>query len=455
MRSFNFLAILVFGAFFSAALSSVADDWPQWLGLEREPVWKETGIVDRFPAEGPPLRWKHELGGGYSGPAVVAGRVFVMDRVDTEGDLESGKLLHEGNAPANPNFVRRRIPGSERVVCLRESDGQILWTHKYDCPYTSAALYAIGPRCTPTVDGDFVYTLGAEGNLYCLNVSDGTEVWSCDFKQQYGLEIPEWGVAAHPLVDGDRLICVVGGAGTTCVAFDKRTGREEWRALSAGQPGYCPPVIAEIGEQRHLIIWDSDHVSGLDPVTGNVYWSVPFEATFAMTIGAPQVVDQSVFVMGFHRKSALIRIADDGRSAEIVWEGGVKTGVDGVLNTPILIDGYIYACGHGGRYICAKLADGERVWSTFKPSTGRRPQLWANVFSIRHEDRFFLANDRGELIIAQMDPSGYQEICRAKLIEPTHHVSGRTLVWSHPAFSNRSIYLRNDEEIRCYDLAKQ
>ena len=439
---------------FAVAPSFVnADDWPQWLGPSREPVWRESGIFKTFPKGGVPLRWRTSIGGGYSGPAVSRGKVFVMDWISETADGEDGQLL-PANRPKhpNPNFRRHVLPGKERVVCMRESDGAVLWTHEYNCPYTSATLYAIGPRCTPTVDGDIVYTLGAEGRLLCLRVGDGAVVWSRDFMDDYGLEIQTWGFAAHPLVDGDRLICVVGGENSTCVAFDKRTGKEVWRALSSTDAGYCPPVIREINGERHLIIWHGDSVNGLDPASGELFWSVPFQATFAMTIGAPQLEGQSLFLMCFDRQSAMIQISDDNRSAEIVWEGGVKRGVGGVLNTAILHDGHIYACGHNGRYICAKLKTGERVWSTFAPSTGRRPALWANAFSIQHGDRYFHANDLGDLIIARMTPAGYEEISRTHLIDPTHNVGSRSIVWSHPAFANQSVYLRNDREMRCYSL---
>ena len=429
-----------------------ADDWPQWLGVNREPVWRETDIIDRFPENGPPLRWKAALGGGYSSPAIAGGRVFVMDRVAATEGLSDGELLHEGNGPRNKNFLRRKLPGSERVVCLDENSGQRLWTHEYDCPYTTVALYAIGPRCTPTVDDDRVYALGAEGHLFCLQARDGKVLWSKSFLDEYQLEMPEWGMAAHPLVDGDLLICVVGGKDATVVAFDKFSGKEVWRALSARQPGYCAPVIYEVHGERQLMIWDSDAVSGLDPRTGEVYWSVKFEPTYAMSIGAPQLEGDVLFVMAFNRKSAAIKIAENNRSAKILWKGDGGKGVGGVLNTAIIRDGHIYACGNGGRYICARLSDGKRVWQSFSPSTGKRPAAWANVFTVQHEDRFFHANDLGYLIIAKMSPSGYEELSRAHLIEPTHDVAGRKLVWSHPAFANRSVYLRNDREIGCYSL---
>ena len=433
---------------------SRADDWPQWLGPGREPVWNESGVVTSFSKAGPPLRWKMAIGGGYSGPAVAHGRVFLMDRVHEGRDLQDGPLLHKDDPPNNQNFVRRELRGRERVVCLNEADGKILWTHEYDCPYTTVAIYAIGPRCTPTVDGEFVYTLGAEGDLRCLNVSDGALVWSRSFKRDYGAAIPDWGVAAHPLIDGDRLICAVGGDGTTCVAFDKRDGKEIWRSLSAKETGYCPPVIVEVGAERHVVIWDSEGVVGMDPESGRQFWSVPFVAAFAMSVGTPQMEGRSLFVMCFSRKSGTIRIGEDNRSAELIWRGNPRHGIGGVFNTPVLHEGHVYGCGQDGRYICAKLDSGDRIWSTFEPSTGRRPASWANVFTIRNGDHYFLANDLGDLIIARMSPAGYEEVSRAHLIDPTHKVAGRTLVWSHPAFANRSIYLRNDKEIRCYSLKK-
>ncbi len=439
-----------------AFLSPVAaDDWPQWLGPARDAVWREDGILERFPEDGPPLRWKAELGGGYSGPAVADGRVFVMDRLAGDVDLATAKILHDGPPPRNVNFLRKLLPGKERVVCLEESSGKKIWSYQWDCPYTTVAAYAIGPRVTPTVDGDRVYVLGAEGDLFCLAVKDGSVVWKRDFKKDYGLKIPEWGTAAHPLVDGEKLICVVGGKGTTCVAFDKRTGKELWRALSATQPGYCPPIIHQVAGSRQLLIWHGDGVEGLNPVTGEVYWSVDVKPTYGMSIGHPVVDGNRIYMMSFNRVSACIEVARGGRSAELLWRGNTARGIGGVMNTAFLEDGHIYACGQNGRYICARLADGERLWTSFAPSTGSRPASWANVFTVKHRDRFFLVNDLGDVIIARLTPEGYDEVSRARLIEPTHRVAGRLLVWSHPAFANRSIYLRNDREIICYSLATQ
>ena len=213
-------------------------------------------------------------------------------------------------------------------------------------------------------------------------------------------------------------------------------------------------MIYSIGGKRQLIIWDSDAVNGLDPLTGDVYWSEPFRATFAMSIGIPRLAGDSLFLMSFNRQSARIRIAKNGLSASTVWRGDTKIGIGGVFNTAVIRDGHVYACGQGGRYSCIRLDSGERVWSTFQPSTGKRPAFWANVFTIPHQDRYFHANDLGDLIIAKMDPAGYQEISRAHLIEPTHEIGNRKVVWSHPAFANQSIYWRNDQQIICVSLAQ-
>ena len=452
LRSFSTVCIVLLVQLFTHNFA-YADDWPQWLGENRDSVWREDGIIEKFPVGGPKLRWKVPIDGGYSSPAIANGKVFVSDWIAEQIEGKP-KNLNKGEIPRNHNFVRELRPGHERVLCFRESDGKKLWEHKYRADYTSAPTYAIGPRCIPTVDGESVFTLGAEGDLFCLNVANGKTIWSKSFVDDYQLEIPEWGIAAHPLIDGNKLICVVGGKGTACIAFDKKTGKEIWRSLDSEKPGYCAPMIYEIAGKRQLIIWHDKSINALDPETGKLFWSVPFESTFAMSIGIPKLSGNRIFAMSFARKSAAIDVANDGLSAKVAWTGNARKGIGGVMNMPIIKDDHIYACGNGGNYICAKLSDGTHVWNTFKAASAERPIHWGNVFTIPHKDRYFLANDKGELIIAKLSPKGYDEISRAKLIEPTHQVGSRTLVWSHPSFANRSIYLRNDKELICYSLAK-
>src|SRR5207302_8453519 len=165
-----------------------ADGWPQWLGQQRDDVWRETGILEKFPAEGPKVRWRAPIGAGYTGPAVANGRVYAMDRQLTPG----------ASNPSNP-FARGEIPGSERVLCLNEADGKILWKHEYDCPY--AVSYPAGPRVTPVVAGGKVYTLGTMGDLFCLDALKGDVLWSKNLRQEYKAPTQNWGFSAHPLLD--------------------------------------------------------------------------------------------------------------------------------------------------------------------------------------------------------------------------------------------------------------
>lgn len=203
-----------------------ADDWPQWLGPKRDGIWRETGIIEKFPAAGLRFRWRTAIGSGYAGPAVAEGRVFVHDR----------KLAGDTTNPANP-FDRGRIPGRERVLCLDEKDGRVLWTYEYDCAYTVS--YAAGPRATPVAHQGKVYTLGSEGHLHCLEAATGKVLWVREFTKEYAGQTPIWGFAGHPLVDGKKLICLVGGEGSVVVAFDKDSGKELWRAPLRARAWLC------------------------------------------------------------------------------------------------------------------------------------------------------------------------------------------------------------------------
>src|SRR6478672_1130049 len=145
------LARVVLALAFVLSAIARADDWPQWLGPTRDDVWHETGIVEKFPEGGPKVLWRAPIGGGYAGPAVAGGKVYVMDFVKASGDV------------TNDPMARAELAGKERVLCLRASDGKELWKHEYDCPYKIS--YPAGPRATPVVAGGKVYTLGAEGNL--------------------------------------------------------------------------------------------------------------------------------------------------------------------------------------------------------------------------------------------------------------------------------------------------
>ena len=421
-----------------------ADDWPQWLGPNRDSIWRETGIVEKFPTNGPPIRWRTPVGGGYSGPVVAEGRVYVTDR----------KLADGASNPADP-FARGKIPGAERVLCLDEKDGRVVWQYSYECPYTMS--YAAGPRAAPLVAGGKVFTLGAEGNLLCLNATNGAVIWSRDFKKDFGAKTPMWGFAGHPILDGNRLICLVGGLGAVAMAFDRDSGKELWRALSAEEPGYSSPIICEVGGKRQLILWDPEAVNSLEPETGRIYWSVPFSVRMGMSIATPRMEKDKLFCTAFYGGSLMLQMDATKPAATNLWRtvrGNEKdtTHLNAVMCTPFLEDGYIYGVCSYGQLRCLRADSGERVWETFQATGGKEAVRWANAFIVKNGNRFFLFNEKGDLIIAKLSPKGYEEISRAHLLEPTGSAAGRPVVWSHPAYANGNFYSRNDKEIVCATL---
>ncbi len=439
-RSFFRLALSLAG---SAGLS--AADWPQWQGPQRDGVWRENGIVDTFPAGGPPVRWRTPIGAGYSSPVVANGRVVLTDRPDSSTRGNTGNALS-----------RTAETGRERILCLNEADGRVLWEYEYDCPYNIS--YPSGPRACPTFDGPRVYTVGAEGNLHCLEVATGKVIWARDFKKDHGARTQLWGFAGAPLIDGHRLICVVGGEHQTVVAFDKETGRELWSALPPHEPGYSSPVIIEAGGARQLIVWDAETLNGLDPATGKVFWSVPFKTKLGHAIGTPRKSGDFLFVSAFFDGSKLLRLDPAQPAATEVWslKGPNESRAEGLhslMGTPFLENGYIYGVCSFGQLRCLKMATGERVWETLAPTTADgKPARWVTAFLVKHEDRFFIYNEKGDLIIARLSPAGYEEVSRTHLLKPTNTAGARAVHWSHPAFAHRSVYVRNDQEIICVDL---
>jgi outer membrane protein assembly factor BamB len=425
--------------------AGLADDWPQWMGPGRDDVWPEKGILDKFPQHGPKVLWRAAAAWGYAGPAVADGRVYVMDYV-TDADVP--KL--------NNAYQRPKIKGQERVRCLDAKSGEVLWTHEYECPYEIS--HPGGPRCTPTVHGRKVYALGAEGNFFCLDANKGDVIWAKDFKKDYGAQTPIWGFAGHPLVDGQRVFCVVGGKGegSMAVAFDKDTGKELWKSLSGdpnlsgGDQGYCPPTLIEAGGKKQLLIQHGSAINNLDPDTGTPYWSVPLAPHAGQAIAGPRRLGDHLLASG-SGAAVLLKLESDKPEVREVWRG--KLSSQNV--TPFLEDNMIYGVEHTGHLRGIKLDTGARVWQTSEPVSGERALPSGTAFLVKNGDRFFIFNEKGELVIAKLTPKGYEEIDRCKLLPPTNAAQGRDVLWSHPAFADKCIFARNDKEIICASLAAE
>ena len=408
-----------------------ADDWPQWGGPRRDCEWRETGIVRKLPAGTLPRVWSTPLGEGYAGPAVADGRVFITDFLDRQAD-----------------------GGKERIQCLNADTGTVQWSHSYPVRYN--IQYAHGPRATPVVDGDRVYTIGATGLMFCLKVADGKVVWQKDFQQEFETSLPTWGMAASPLVIENQLITLVGGAkGSLVVSFDKESGKELWRAIDDPQVGYCPPMLFDFHGRPNLVIWHPDAVTGLNPQTGKVLWDVPFDIKAGLCVPAPQKMGDRLFLTAFYNGPLMLDFAA-GDKPRVTWKGTsdseIKTdGLHSIMPTPIFTESHIYGvCSHG-QLRCLDAKTGKRIWETLEATGSGR---WWNAFLIPNGDKVFIHNEQGDLIIAELSPRGYKELSRAKLIEPTRSVLRRMTIWSHPAFALKSVFARNDKEIVRVNLAE-
>jgi outer membrane protein assembly factor BamB len=422
-----------------------ADDWPQWMGEKRDGVWRETGILERFPQGGPQVRWSHKIGGGHAAPSVAAGRVYVFDFIP------SGDNPPRDKTQPFSHSRRGERRGKERLLCLRETDGTVLWTYTYSVLYTHAAAYANGPRSAPLVDRDHVYVFGAEGDISCVRTRDGEKIWRKHVKKDYRIQTPTWGFAAHPVIHGEHLINVIGGKGSAVVAFDKRTGKEAWRALDCRSPGYSQLAVHSLGGIPYVLAWHGEGLNALNPETGEVYWTHRARARHGMAIGMPRLDGTTLYMMSWSCSRAL-ELATDPPGVKLLWKADRRLGVGGKLCVPFIQDGHIYGTDEDGTLRCVELATGKRIWES-RGIYGKDKVWMGSAFIVKQQDRFFICSERGDLIMARLSPKGYHEIDRARIIDRSTGTGGRPIWWSHPAFANRSIYVRNDNVIKCLSLA--
>jgi outer membrane protein assembly factor BamB len=424
--------LLLFVAMTMSQRAASADEWPQWRGPNRDGVWKEDGLVDTFASGELKITWRQPIGSGYSGPTVAGGRVFVTDRV------------------VEPQQI-------ERVHCFDAKTGEPLWSYSYDCPYVGVG-YTAGPRASVTIDDGRAYSLGTMGHLFCFDAADGKPLWSKDLEEQYKIRMPIWGIAASPLVADDLVIVQIGGADGAClVAFDKKTGKEAWRALD-DSASYSAPIMIEQAGRRVMVCWTGDSVVGMNAKTGEVYWRHPCKpAKMVINIATPVFEKNRLFFTSFYDGSLMLSVKTDELAVEQLWRrsGRDERNTDSlhsIISTPYLEGDYVYGVDSYGEFRCLDALTGDRIWESLEPTPKAR---WSTVHMVKNGPRMWMFNERGELLIAKLSPQGFEEISRAKLIKPTRvQLSQRQGVcWSHPAYAYRHVFARNDEELVCASLA--
>jgi outer membrane protein assembly factor BamB len=407
--------------------TSSSSDWPQWRGPNRNGVWTETGILSSFPATGLVAKWKAPVGFGFSSPIISNGRLYLSDLV-----VEKPKV-------------------HERVLCFNARSGKRIWMTEHDASapdwfYNPEQMR--GPGATPIIHNGRVYALSMFYMLECLDAQSGKVIWKRDLQSEY--QLPPSSLDASPLVEGNLLIAPIGGKPAAgVVAFDLVTGREVWKALSEAAT-WSSPVIVSAGGTRQLIVWMRQSITSLNPTNGAVYWREPTVSGGSpgfSAVSTPVTQGQRLLISGL-----MFQLDKTQPAAKILWPD-TPSGTRRILSdtsTPFLTDDFVYSPRSGGLFVCLDARTGLELWQT-NTVTDLRPG--ACVHLTPNGSSLFLFTDQGDLVRAQLGPSGYRELGRTHLIEPTSLLFTNKFAWAAPAFANRNIFVRNDRELRCYSLA--
>lgn len=403
------------------ASSALAKDWPQFRGPERNGKWDETGILETFPSGGLKIIWRQPVGGGWASPVVSGGRVFVFD-------VELIK-------PA----------AKERLHCFDEPTGKVLWVYAYDESYGEWAYVperGAGPTATPIVEGERIYTVGANGKTHCLDAQTGHLLWEKNIGREY--QIAEMSCRPSPLLDGSLLIVFTGARpGASIMALDKVSGKEVWKSLE-DPVSNSSPIVIEAAGKRQLMVWSNSALTSLDPTNGRTCWRELMVTSGNDSAATPVFLENRLLVSG-------LMVDVSAEQPRFLWPE-IRTPSKRVLSntsTPIVQGNYVYTAKGYGDLVCLEAANGRQIWST---NTITASKNGASINITPQGGGFFLFTDEGNLIRARLSPEGYREVSRAHLIDPTWPFMDKKFVYAPPAFADRRVFARNEGEVVCASL---
>ena len=382
-----------------------ADDWPNWNGAHHDGVSRETGFADAWPNDGLPVKWTREIGAGFSSMAVVSERLLAMGHHSEtkNGDSESGD-------------------GFETVWCLHPQTGDVLWKHEYPGKLLPN-LHEGGPCSTPTVDGDVVYTLGKEGQLFCLNLIDGKVVWQKMLQTELGVKLPEWGFSSSARILGKQLILEAGRV----VSFDKRTGDKLWQT-DIHAAGYGSAAVFEHDGNTLIATLDCDGLRIVHSADGRQIAYAEWKSPYQTNATTPIIVGDQIFVStGYKVGCGLFRLQGD--SLELVYK---NKDMRNHFNNSILFNGHLFGFdgdSHLGRLVtlnCIDFATGKLAWQ--QRGLGCGSLLIA-------DNKLLVLTEGGELVMAKASPESFVELARSPFLQ------GRC--WTVPVLANGLVYGRN------------
>ncbi len=388
-----------------------AEDWPVFLGPRQNSTSNETGLDLDWPDQGPPVVWRKRLGRSFSPPVVAADRLIAF----------------------------HRIANQEVVECVGARTGKRLWEFRYPTRYKDRYRYNGGPRSSPAIDGDRVYTYGAEGTLTCLDLATGRKVWQRPLNKDLDAPQAFFGVGVPPVIEKETVLLNPGGPdGAGVVGVDKRTGKIVWSVSDHGA-SYSAPVVRTVGGRRMAFFFTAEGLLILRPETGEVLHAYPFRSVFRESVNAasPVVVDDVVFLSASYRVGAVaLRVTPDG--LDPLWRD--KEAMQNHWATSIYHEGYLY--GTHGRHEeeavirCLDWATGHVRWTSPR-GLGRTPFIMAG-------GHFLVVREQGHLVVVEARPDRYVEKRRVRVLDPP--------CWAPPVLAGGLLYLRNETRLVCLDL---
>jgi outer membrane protein assembly factor BamB len=415
-------------------------DWPTFLGPRSDNSSTETGILTKWPADGPRIVWQRELGEGYGIGSTSRGRFYQADRL--------GNLA--------------------RLSCLHAETGQLLWKFEYPTSYVDMYGYDGGPRCSPVIEDDRVYLFGVEGMLHCLDAASGEPRWKCNTARRFGVVQNFFGVGSTPILCGDLLICIVGGSpeqdqslprgqldrvtpnGSAIVAFDKMTGQVRYKTGN-DLAGYAAPILARIGQRQWCFAFCRQGLLAFEPERGTIDFHLPWRSKKLESVNAstPVVVGNEVFISETYGPgSCLLRVSPG--QYDIVWQDQLRRrekAMQAHWNTPIYHQGHLYGCSGrnppDAELRCVEWKTGQVKWSEY---TGRRSSL------LYVDGHFVCLDERGKLQLIKANPKRLEVVAETVLSDG----SGRSLLrypcWAAPILSHGLLYVRGRERLVCLEL---
>lgn len=390
----------------ASTIFAQSSDWPQWRGPNRDGVSKESGLLKQWPTDGPPLVWKTTGAGiGYSSLAIAGGRIYTMG-------------------------VRAE---REYVIAFDASTGKEIWATATGDRYKDSR--GDGPRGTPTVDGDRLYSLGGNGDLSAIDTKTGRVVWAINVLQKFGGQNPNWGISESPLVIGEKVLVNAGGPDASVIALNKKDGSLIWKSQSDAA-GYSSAMPVQVGSTTQVVFFTHQRALGVDLKDGRLLWSYQKASNDVANVATPVVRGNRVFVSSdYGTGAALVEIKADGTAQEVYFTKEMKNH----HSSSILIGDYLYGFS-SGILTAMKFDTGEVAWKDRSVGKGSLVYADGNLYAL---------SENGVVGLVEASPTGYKEKGRFRIQQ------GSQPTWTHPVIAGGRLYLRDQNTIYAYDVREK